>query len=228
MTKSIENLFIYLAAITDILLILVFYFIRTRIRKDKKILVIFIYCLSSLILNFIGEHLARQYLYIYYAIFTIIEYLIFTSFFWLFISSSIMKKIIVTLSVLFILFVFGYLEYSGYLRIDSLSIGIETILIIIYSFYYMYQEMKETNNSLVYNKYQFWVISGILIYLAGSFFIYIYANQVKASVMSEFWFLTNVFYIIKNLFFGVAIMLYLRQPQKNKHQNRYPYNLSHG
>src|SRR5437016_2507987 len=153
MTKSIENLFIYLAAITDLLLILVFFFIRSKIKKDKRILVVFIYCLSSLLLNFLGERLARQYLYLFYAFFTIIEYLIFTSFFWMFITNPKMKKAMVVLSSAFILFVLGYLEYSGYLRIDSLSIGIETILIIIYSFYYMYQEMNETKNSLIYNKY---------------------------------------------------------------------------
>src|SRR2546423_6516779 len=185
MTKSIENLFIYLAAITDLLIILAFFFLKQKTKKDKRIRIIFIYCFSSLLLNYIGEHLSKDFLYLFYALFTLIEYLIFTSFFWMFIISPKMKKWIIFLSCAFVSFVLGYLIVSGRIRIDSLCIGIETILILIYTFYYFYEEMKDTSDSFIYNKYQFWVISGILIYLAGSFFIYIYANQVKATVLSD-------------------------------------------
>src|SRR4030088_2330069 len=113
MTKSIENLFIYLAAITDILIILVFFFLRDKTKNDRRIWVLFIYCACSLLLNYIGEHLSKHYLFLFYALFTLIEYSIFTSFFWMFIKSPKMKKVIILLSSLFSTFVIAYLIFSG-------------------------------------------------------------------------------------------------------------------
>src|SRR6478672_435368 len=150
MTISIENLFIYLSAISDFILIVWFFFLFDRTKKDRKILVIFVYCVASLALNYFGEHLHKGKIY-YYTIFTLIEYLIFASFFYLIIPSKKMKAIIGVLSFMFVAFTVLYILKNPNIKIDSFCIGIETILIILYSFYYMYQELRETKQSFIYN-----------------------------------------------------------------------------
>lgn len=224
MTISIENLFIYLSAITDFILIVWFLFLIDRTKKDRKILVIFVYCVASLFLNFLDEHLHKGRIY-FYTIFTLIEYLIFSSFFYMIIPNRKMKQLITVLSSLFVVFTVLYIIKNPKIKIDSYCIGIETILIIVYSFYYMYQELKETKESFIYNNYSFWIISGILIYLAGSFFIYIYANQLKSGLLSDFWALTNLFYIIKNVFFAIAIKRYLHGSKIKNSPKGISYNL---
>lgn len=224
MAISIENLFIYLSAITDFLLIVWFLFLLDRTKRDRKILVIFVYCIASLSLNYFGEHLHKGKIY-YYTIFTLIEYLIFASFFYLVIPARKMKWVIISLSSLFVAFTILYILKNPNIKIDSFCIGIETILIILYSFYYMYQELRETNESFIYNNYAFWIISGILIYLAGSFFIYIFANQLKSVLLSDYWALTNAFYIIKNVFFAIAIKCYLNRGKIKNSPKGISYNL---
>jgi hypothetical protein len=224
MAISIENLFIYLSAISDFILIVWFFFLLDRTKKDRKILVIFVYCIASLALNYFGEHLHKGKIY-YYTIFTLIEYLIFASFFYLIFPSKKMKVIIGALSFMFVAFTVLYILKNPNIKIDSFCIGIETILIILYSFYYMYQELRETKQSFIYNNYRFWIISGILIYLAGSFFIYIFANQLKSVLLTDYWALTNAFYIIKNVFFAIAIKQYLNAGKIKNSPKGISYNL---
>src|SRR2546423_12536086 len=178
MTKTIENLFIYLSAASDLLIILLFLAFWRKNREDKGLWVIFIYCLLSLLLNSAVEVLFHNFKHLFYTVFTLLEYLLFSAVLWIYIKNQSFKTLIIVFSVLFSTFVLFYIGIRGYHRIDSISIGIETILIIIYSFYYLYEEMKNTENLFIYSKHQFWIITGFLIYLAGSFFIYIFANQV--------------------------------------------------
>ena len=212
MTKSIENLFIIMSAGSDLLIILIFLFKYKKVKAEQGLWAIFVYCASSLITNYIGDHvLPANYKYIFYTFFTLLEYSIFSFFLFLSIINKRFRQVIFTLSIAFIIFILTYLSFAKHPKIDSLCIGIETILIILYSFWYLYEQMKNTNNLFIYSKYEFWVIAGLLIYLAGSFFIYIFANQVDEKLIINYWFLTNVFYIIKNFFFAIAIYNYVKK-----------------
>jgi hypothetical protein len=83
--------------------------------------------------------------------------------------------------------------------------------------------MNEMEEIFIYNTYQFWIIIGFMVYLGGSFFIYIFANVVTAKTRHQFWFLTYVFYIVKNILFTIGLF-YLGQKSKSlKHNKVYSY-----
>jgi len=71
--------------------------------------------------------------------------------------------------------------------------------------------------------YRFWIILGILLYLSGSFFIYILADQIGAEELRRMWILTFLFYIVKGIFFAISILIYKRQSPKNNTGNKIPY-----
>jgi hypothetical protein len=226
MTKTIENLFVWMSAGSDVLIILLYLVNFKKISAEKGLWAILIYCAASVITNTIGDYvLPSNYKYIFYTFFTLLEYLIFSSFLYLSIASKPFKRAMLLFSVLFFLFVVGYLNFAKHGKIDSVCIGIETILIILYSFWFLYEQMNNTNNLFIYNKYEFWIITGFLIYLAGSFFIYIFANAMNDNFLIKYWFLTNVFYIIKNLFFGIAIYNLIRKKQESSRSSKslHPY-----
>jgi hypothetical protein len=75
--------------------------------------------------------------------------------------------------------------------------------------------MNEMNTQVIYGKYQFWIVLGIMIYLAGSFFIYVFASQVDRRTLNEFWYLTNVFYILKNILFATGIIIFFNQKKNS-------------
>ncbi len=68
---------------------------------------------------------------------------------------------------------------------------------------------------------------GILLYLSGSFFIYIFANQIDKNELGKYWIITNIASIIKNIFFAIAIYIQANQSLKKsskKNYNLYPPN----
>ena len=212
MAISIEDLFLYLTASSDIVIVLIFLFSYRKFASQRNLYLVIGYCFLSPILNYVAEQFLHQnHKYIFYIFFTLIEYTLFAWFISTIINNQKAKNAITILSLGFLVFMSCYLLLFKHEKIDSVAIGIESILIMIYSFYYLYEQMNDTTNLFIYSKFEFWIIAGILLYLAGSFFIYIFASQVDSKFLHKYWFLTNTFYIIKNIFFGIGILTFLKQ-----------------
>ena len=144
---------------------------------------------------------------------------IFTYLFWYNIQSKVFRRLIIIVSLLFALYKFFYITSATFARLDSISIGIETILIFIYIFYFFYEFSKNTKDVFIYNHYGFWIAVGIMIYLGGSFFFYILINHLDQSEVDKFGKMTYVAEIIKNLLFAFSIFLYRKFPFNKIHNH---------
>jgi hypothetical protein len=227
MTKTIENLFYYSALGSDLLIIFFILLFLINHKAKTSLFLIGAYCFISLLLNFLGSYVSHEFLFYAYASFTYIEYSIFSAIFLIHIQNAKFKKIILFISIIFFFFLLLYYSnQNNFLNIDSVPIGVETILILVYAFYYLYEQMNDLENSFIYNKYHFWIVIGIMLYLAGSFFIYVFANQVDNETLRNFWYLTNVFYVLKNILFGIALIILFKQSKVSSpkgHKKMYPY-----
>src|SRR5439155_7842829 len=107
------------------------------------------------------------------------------------------KNLIIILSLAFILFQIVYFLTSTLLskhaNLDSIAIGIETILIFVYCFYFLYQEFRDLQNPFIVLNPMFWIVCGIIFYLGGSFFFNILANHLTQAVLSKYWFYSYSF-----------------------------------
>jgi len=224
MTTSIEDLFIFFLYLTDLFLLGLFIFYFNQLKSKIDICLIIVYALSSTLINYISDYVATSFTYTLYCVFTFLENLIFSYFLLSHIKAVKVKKTIAVTTSLFSLFLLIYYTTTKPRSIDSVPIGIETILLLIYSFYFLYEQLNNIENEFIYNKYSFFIITGIMIYLAGSFFIYVFANLVEPSVLRQYWFLTNVFACIKNILFAIGIFVFLKQTKKpSSPQNIRPY-----
>jgi hypothetical protein len=98
-------------------------------------------------------------------------------------------------------------------RLDSIPIGVETILIFFFTFLYFQEQLKNASQFL--NKSYFTLIAiGILIYLGGSFFIYLLANNLAYKDLDQYWVITYVFELIKNALFIIAMFLFAKEQSK--------------
>ena len=122
-------------------------------------------------------------------------------------------------SVLYFVFQVIYLFTIKFDRLDTIPIGIETILIFIYIFFFFYEFARSTNGSYIYNHYCFWIAVGILIYLGGSFFFFILIEYLSKEQSESFGNLTYLAEIIKNILFGLAILVYTRHPYESSKKN---------
>lgn len=218
MTKTIENLFSLLAHYSDLLPILFFLFFWKKSKPIRILWIVFIYSIYDFLTNFGLLYLRHKPTRVFlYSTYTFIEYSLFTTAFYLMINNKGFKKSMLVLSILFTAFIIPYNILFRLRGIDSIPIGVETILMLIFSFYYLYEQMKDVENLFVYSKFSFWIVLGMMIYLAGSFFIYIYASQLPNNkTIARYWIFTNIFSILKNIFFTIAIIINAKGSEKTK------------
>ncbi len=153
--------------------------------------------------------------------FTFIEFIFLSAFIWLNLENKKAKFFLLCFSFAFTAFLIYFNVTSHFTRIDSIPIGIESLIIISFSFYFLYERVKSPSLTFIYNDYRFWIIIGMIIYLAGSFFIYIYGEQLEVAAWKKFRYLTLVFYIIRALFFSIAIIVFAKSPiPKNQKINK--------
>lgn len=185
--------------------------------KDLFFILLAIYGLLFFSLIFFDEWVPKIVKKYYQASYTFLEYFFFTVFVWLNIRNTNFKKFIVSVSVLFIIFQFFFVTTTTLKRLDSIPIGIETILIFIFVFFFFFEFSKNAREIFIYNLFGFWIAVGVMIYLGGSFFFYILANHLDKDEADKFINMTYVAEIIKNLLFVFSIYMYKKFPINKIH-----------
>lgn len=216
-TKTIENLFNYLASYSHFLPILLFLAYLKKSISIRSLWIIIIYGLYNYLTDLGTLYVYHKPTQVFiYSSFTFFEYSFFAATLYFLIKSKGFKKIILILSLCFAAFIIPYNFLVKLRGIDSVPIGVETILILIFSFYYLYEQMKDTEDLFVYSRFSFWIVLAMMIYLSGSFFIYIYTSQLPDDkTIAKYWIFTNIFSILKNILFAIAILVNAYQPSKN-------------
>ncbi len=229
--KTIENLFNYLAFYSAFIPVFFFFFFFKKSRPIRALWVIITYCTYNFLTDFIYRYIpSRPSELFIYSLFTFVEYYLFTYALYIVIKNQRFKRVIIILGILFTIFLLIYDFTATQNSIDSIPIGMEAILVLIFSFYYLFERMNDTSTLFIYNHYSFWIILGMLLYLAGSFFIYIFSAQLlsehRGSEVAHYWIFTNIFSILKNIFFAIAIIINAKQSERESNVHRELYSLN--
>jgi hypothetical protein len=91
--------------------------------------------------------------------------------------------------------------YSGFYY------GGTTILVILLALIFFFQQLNKPDNPFIYAAPEFWIISAILIYKAGTFFLFLYGNTLDQSEKENFFIINSFFYIVENVLFAVAFLM---------------------
>jgi hypothetical protein len=142
-------------------------------------------------------------------LFTCFEYLVFTAIFYM-VSGKKNRALFIGLSAAFISFLVFLMIYNpakinSPIILDTIPVSIETILIFIYIFFFLYDNSKTDSAESIFNNHVFWISVGLLLYLGGTFFFNILANQMSRAEFDNYWHYTYIAEIIKNLLFLVAL-----------------------
>lgn len=112
-----------------------------------------------------------------YRIFTIVEGLSFGYYLTLIIQNSSAKKILISLGVIFLAFALFDLKNSKADTFDSIPTVIECLILLSFSIFYLYEQIKDPNNLFLYNTPNFWIVVGIILFFSGTFFLFIYGQS---------------------------------------------------
>ncbi|HUR12001.1 MAG TPA: hypothetical protein VM012_11555, partial [Flavitalea sp.] len=101
---------------------------------------------------------------------------------------------------------YQYFSSTNY-SIDSLTITVEYLFIIIYCLFYLFEEITDPNNSIIYSSFKFWIVIGIFLYSTGTFFFFMQSDKMSDAEWEQWSPINHVFTLIKNLFFTIAIFM---------------------
>jgi hypothetical protein len=170
------------------------------------------------VLYFHERHLNGD--FIFFAVFTVLEFSFFCLFYrYAFNTASVRKIILIVWGFFFIFACIDFFLINQMNNFDSFAVGIESIFIIVMCIYYLAVQIKGANNLFVYSTSNFWIIITFLIYLSGTFFLYIMAENMieNKNFRIQYIVINSVFNILKNILLSVA-MLMKATPQKNQSQ----------
>ena len=218
---TIEKLFWYILTYSFLLPILSFLFFFNKLKYKRVVIVIIIYSLTIFLFLSFDDYLNRVARRWYSMLYTIVEYSCFSFIIRHIIQKKLVKALIFGLSILFIFFEISYFFVVRFAFIDSIPIGIETILILLYTFYLFFEQFKKIETGYMYNKSWFWFVVGILFYLCSSFFLNILASS-NYALASKYWFLTWIFETVKNILFVIGIV-FLAKKEDNAKKSSIPY-----
>ena len=202
-------------------LILPLAFLLLKIKfKDRVPTIIAVYGLVVCVFLYAYDFIPKDRTKYVQSAYTFLEYSFFTYIFWYHIKNKTVRTLIPVLSFLFIVFQIVFVTSTSHRRLDSIPIGIETILLFVYIFYFFYEFSKQTRETYIYNHFAFWIAVGVMIYLGGSFFFYILINNFDQDEVDKFGNMTYVAEIIKNLLFAYSIFIYKKFPINKIHNHR--------
>ena len=200
------------------LLVFVIYATKT---KRIDIFIIIGYCIIYFFLNILYYPiLAKLDQIIYYSFYTFLESLSFSLILLFNIYNRKVRVIILISQILFGAFQIIFLLNATLKILDSVPIGIETILIYIFIFYFFFERFQNAKNEYIYHDHCFWICIGLMLYLGGSFFFYILADNMELQELRKYYNLTYIIETVKNILFSVAIIVYAKHKYKEKIPNQ--------
>jgi hypothetical protein len=206
------------------LLPVVFYVSFLPRNKHKGLQVIFIYCLISFGTEILAPLLKKVFdINVFYtlATFTIIEYSLLTIFLYRSIDDRRLRYVPVIGSLVFFpVAIINFLQ-GRITNFDSTTASVEAILIIIYSILFLYGQIKDPAILFVYNTKKFWVVGAFFLYFSSTLFLFVYAATLTKQEQHNYWYINDLFDIIKNILFCIAFTMKTSSKPKNPAEDSY-------
>lgn len=146
----------------------------------------------------------RSTIYNLLSVFTLVEYSAFTFVLYSIIDNRIFRAIILISSGVFFVFAIYYYITVKNNTFDSLPASIEAILIVAFSIFYLFDQMNKPQVIFIYQEPNFWFVVAFIIYFSGTLFLFIQASNLTKEVRDNFWKISLISNIIKNILFAIA------------------------
>ncbi len=213
-----------LSILSPLLPILVFCFFRFNWKQKLK-WVIFVLLVIGVIVDTTCENLAHKSIPTIWFInlYTLLEGLfVLLFFFLLFKIKRNLKLAAIGCSLIFLTLWLGRNILLGKIHnYDYLSQGVEFIFFFFFCLAYFFQKATVSNTEFIYSTYEFWIVSALLIYSAGtffSFFIPIDTHETKIDT-DAFEYISRIGNIFKNILITIAFFVN-NKPSSNNIKNR--------
>lgn len=191
------------------------YFVRYKTNSKIKGLSFFvvylIYCFFNEVLNYYLYIIRHNETYLFINLFSVIEFLFIYLFYIKILQRNFHKKLLSFISAAFIVYCFIDLfiieDFTS--TFASGPAAIEAIILLTFSILFLFEQVNDTFTIFIYSKKSFWIVVAIIIYLSGTFFLFIFAqkNMNDPEFANQYLVMNSILYIIKNLIISIAFLI---------------------
>ncbi len=209
---NIPNTILNISVFSEILPVIFYLSYKKRI-YDKGLQVIFFLILLSFISDLYGIYaiLQQKGNFIFYNTFILIETLSLYYFFSTIIKSTFIKKIIFFLEAAFTFIWLWLLLKNGKNVYFTNCLNIENISVLALIIYYYYEQVIVLNNPSGFPA-RFWVVTAYFIYIAGTFFLFLYLPSLDTADQEKYYFINYLFTIIRTILLSIAMCINEKPP----------------
>lgn len=161
------------------------------------------------------------------SLFTVVEYSCLAITLNGFIKNHVYKKILKIASIVF--YIVAILNFyinitstqEATQKFDIIPIASSAIIFLSFCILALFEEMQNPVIGFIYNTYKFWIILGIMIYFAGTFFFFLYFTTMGRGDKDFFWNINWISIILKNIFFSIAFLMPNDDPNREYYLDEY-------
>jgi hypothetical protein len=123
--------------------------------------------------------------------------------------SSLNKKIVQVCTILYLILQLIPYFFVIATPLNSIITTVNTIFILVFCLLYFFEQIRYPKTMFIYTQSTFWSIVGLLVFTAGTFFIFWYNNIIKQSEVFEnqYIIIHALIFIIRNLLFSIAFVI---------------------
>ena len=223
----------YILFFSPLISILAFFvFFKRNTSKLKWI--IFLLTAIGFLVDYFCTALANKNIYTVWVIniYTLIEgLLLFSFFYFLFAPKILFQRITLLLSTILVSiwlatnFIFGEIHIY-----DSISQASEFIILFILCLLYYFLKAKTVDEYFVYSYFEFWIVSALLIYCAGTFFSFFVPTSITNQRTPDtlaFEYISRLGGILKNILIAIAFCMQNKSPSNNLAKANSMYNIKY-
>jgi hypothetical protein len=185
---------------------------------------LFIIILSiSFIVTLAGYYTAKNYinnLWLYFS-FNVVEFYLYSLLFKRLLSTRFVNRFINITIVLFVLLIIlnagNALDLNNY---DSYTASFVNVAILLYCILFFNAQLNNPQITFIYKTTWFWIMTGLLLFFAGSFLIFLFTNYLMyrdVQLVVYLWTLRDFLDIIKNLLIATGLLFIKNEQWKRSY-----------
>ena len=156
--------------------------------------------------------------FLFYNIYQLAETFSLYYFFYYIIRRPFLKRLIWLFSFLYIiLWLISFFKFGNSSYFSSCT-NFENITVLALIIYYYYEQIIVINTVFIYGESIFWIATAFFIYIAGTFFLFLYIPSLNLAEQEKYYLLTYIFTIIRTVLLSVAV--FIKPGVKKTIQNR--------
>lgn len=158
--------------------------------------------------------------FLLYNVYCFIETLSLYYFFSMVFKDRLLKKLLLFSTLFYTLvFIFSLIVFKDKSYFYNCII-FENISILAFAIYYYYRQTIVIDSAFIYSEPVFWVVTAYFIYIASTYFLYLYIPSLNSSDQEKYYLLNYLFIIVRTVLLSISMFV---KPGSNKLDKKLNY-----